>query len=201
PRNCPAPALPLMQTHTKGGEDGGTAHASGDGACQLSLACEVSEASHDKEQAEPLAQATRATLAQAGRARPTDEAGAPHSIPAPLASGSYREAAGAGRAPVGVDPYLAPERQRHQVAQAQAPETPTTATERMAANVRTPAGQAWYARRKVIVEAGFGPIQEARGFRRVLRRGWAKIRGEGRLVCLTHTLRKLWRCGGVLSVA
>ncbi len=70
----------------------------------------------------------------------------------------------------------------------------------MAAKVRTPAGRALYARRKVIVEPVFGQIKEVRGFRRFLLRGLAHIRGEWSLVCLTHNLLKLWRYGRMLSV-
>ena len=77
----------------------------------------------------------------------------------------------------------------------------TTAKERMAAKVRTPEGKAFYARRKVIVEPVFGQIKEARGFRRFLLRGLAKLRGEWRLVCLTHHLLKLWRYGSAPSTA
>ena len=83
--------------------------------------------------------------------------------------------------------------------QAEAPEMPSTVQERMAAKVRTPAGKALYAKRKVIEEPVFGHIKEARGFRRFLLRGLAAIRGEWRLVCLTHNLLKLWRYGRVLS--
>jgi len=102
---------------------------------------------------------------------------------------------------LGVDPYMATERQRPQAPPTAAPEVPGTAKERMAAKVRTPAGKALYARRKVIVEPVFGQIKEARGFRRFLRRGLQKIRGEWRLVCLGHNLLKLWRYGGAQSVA
>ena len=70
---------------------------------------------------------------------------------------------------------------------------PATAKERMAAKVRTAAGRALYARRKVIVEPVFGQIKEARGFHRFLLRGLDNIRGEWCLVCLTHNLLKLWR--------
>jgi hypothetical protein len=42
----------------------------------------------------------------------------------------------------------------------------------------------------------FGQIKEARGFRRFLLRGLDQIRGEWRLVCLTHNLLKIWRYGG-----
>ena len=82
-----------------------------------------------------------------------------------------------------------------------ASDAPTTAKERMAAKVRTPEGKAFYARRKVIVEPVFGQIKEARGFRRFLLRGVAKLRGEWRLVCLTHNLLKLWRYGSASSTA
>ena len=60
-------------------------------------------------------------------------------------------------------------------------------------------GKALYARRKVIVEPVFGQIKEARGFRRFLLRGLEKIRGDWRLVCLTHNLLKVWRYGSAQS--
>ena len=53
----------------------------------------------------------------------------------------------------------------------------------MRAKLRTESGRAVYAQRKTIVEPVFGQIKEARGFRRFLLRGLAKIRGEWRLVC------------------
>ncbi len=71
----------------------------------------------------------------------------------------------------------------------------------MAAKVRTPQGQALYARRKVSVEPVFGQIKEGRGFRRFLLRGLTNIRGEWRLVGLTQNLLKMWRYGwGVSAV-
>jgi DDE family transposase len=88
---------------------------------------------------------------------------------------------------------MAPGRQRPHVPETEEAEVLTTAKARMAAKVRTPAGRALYARRKVVVEPVFGQIKEARGFRRFLLRGLAKIRGEWCLVCLTHNLLKLWR--------
>ncbi len=72
---------------------------------------------------------------------------------------------------IGFDPYMATGRQRHHAPEAEVPEPPATAKERMAAKVRTPEGRTLYARRKVIVEPVFGQIKEARGFRRFLLRG------------------------------
>ena len=88
---------------------------------------------------------------------------------------------------------MATGRQRHHVPDVAGAEAPITAKERMAAKVQSPEGRALYARRKVIVEPVFGQIKEARGFRRFLLHGLAKIRGEWCLVCLTHNLLKVWR--------
>jgi len=84
---------------------------------------------------------------------------------------------------------------KHHEPEAEASAAPTTARERMAAKVRTPEGKALYARRQVIVEPVFWSDQRSAGFRRFLLRGLAKVRGEWRLVCLTHNLLKLWRYG------
>jgi len=124
----------------------------------------VTDATNDKQQAEPLAQATLATLAQAGIEQPKDEAGDVQLIPATLDNGYYSETAVQALEDLGFDPYIAPGRQKHHEPEAEASDAPTTAKERMAAKVRTPEGKAVYARRKVIVEPVCGQIKEARGF-------------------------------------
>ena len=191
--NFTDPELQIMRTNNKGWEYCGNAQASVDGAHQIILACDVTAESNDKRQAEPMAQLTVAHLEQAGMAMPTDAAGAAQRIPATYDSGYYSAAAASAVEQVGFDPYMATGRQRHHAPEAEGTEPPATAKERMAAKVRTPAGRALYARRKVIVEPVFGQIKEARGFRRFLLRGLDNIRGEWRLVCLTHNLLKLWR--------
>lgn len=113
-------------------------------------------------------------------------------------SGYYSEAATQALEALGFEPYIATARQRHHASEPEALESSATATERMAAKVRSPAGQALYRRRKVIVEPVFGQIKEARGFRRFLLRGLDKVRGEWRLVCVGHNLLKLWRYGSAL---
>ena len=193
--NFTAPELPIMRTNNKGWEYCGNAPARVDGACQIIVACDVTDAANDKQQAEPLAQATQANLAQAGIELPTDEPGAAHPIPATLDNGYDSEAAVEALERFGFDPYIATERQRHHTLEAEASVAPATAKERMAAKVRTLAGRALYARRKVIVEPVFGHIKDARGFRRFLLRGLPNIRGEWRLVCLTHNLLTIWRHG------
>ena len=198
--NCTAPELHIMQTNNKGWEYCGNAQASVDGACQIILACDVTDAANDKQQAVPVAHATLTTLAQAGLEPPQDEAGKAQAIPATLDTGYDSEAAAQALEDLGFDPYMATGRQKHHAPEAEASDAPATAKERMAAKVRTPEGKALYARRKVIVEPVFGQIKEVRGFRRFLLRGLEKIRGEWRLVCLTHNLLKLWRYGSAQSV-
>jgi transposase len=194
------PELRIMRLPNKGWAYCGNAQASVDGACQIILACDVTDATNDKQQAEPLAQATLATLAQAGMEQPKDAAGDVQLIPATLDNGYYSETAVQALEDLGFDPYIAPGRQKHHELEAKANDTPTTAKERMAAKVRTPEGNAVYARRKVIVEPVFGQIKEVRGFRRFLLRGLKNLRGEWRLVCLTHNLLKIWRYGRVVNV-
>lgn len=199
--SCTDPELGIMQTNHKGWDSCGNAQASVDGAYQSIVACDVTAEANDKQQAAPMAQWTVTQLEPAGIAIPPDATGATQKMPATYDSGYYSEAAAAAVEQWGFAPYMAPGRQRHHVLEPQVPETPTTAKERMAAQVRTPEGRVVYARRPGIVEPVCGQSKEARGFRRFLLRGLAKIRGEWRLVCLTHTLLKLWRYGWVPGAA
>jgi hypothetical protein len=187
-----------MPTNNKGWDYCGNAQASVDETCQIIVSCDVTDATNDKQQAEPMAQATLLTLSQAGIEPPRDDTGAAQAIVATLDSGYYSEAAVLALETMGFDPYMATGRQRHHDPEAPVPQEPVTAKARMAAKVRTPEGKALYARRKVIVEPVFGQIKEARGFRRFLLRGLDNIRGEWRLVCLTHNLLKIWRYGCVV---
>jgi transposase len=187
------PELGIMQTNNKGWDYCGNAQVSVDEAYQIIVACDVTAEANDKQQAVPMAQLTVAQLEQAGIKTPKDATGAAQKIPATYDSGYYSEAAAAAVEQLGFAPYMATGRQRHQVPEAEVAEAPTTAKERMAAKVQSPEGRALYAKRKVIVEPVFGQSKEARGFRRFLLRGLAKIRGEWCLVCLTHNLLKVWR--------
>src|SRR4051812_18838235 len=202
--NFTDPELRIMKTANKGWEYCGNAQASVDGACQIILACDVTDRCNDQQQAAPMAQATRGQLDAAGMAPGADETGTRPLIPAALDTGYFSESAVADLEAEGFDPYIAPERQRHNVAPAgsaaepataESTASPVTAKERMRAKLSTASGRAVYARRKTIVEPVFGQIKEARGFRRFLLRGLAKIRGEWRLVCLTHNLLRIWRYG------
>ena len=79
--NFTDPELHIMQTKKKGWGYCGNAQASVDGAYQIIVACDVTDATNDKQQAEPMAQVMRANLAQAGIERPKDDAGGIEKIP------------------------------------------------------------------------------------------------------------------------
>lgn len=198
------PELKMMPQSNKGWDYASNAQLSVDGQCQIIVACFVTAAVNDQQQAIPLAEASRVSLQQAGVAWPRDAAGQVQKVPATLDSGFFSAAAVAGLEERGFDPYIATKRQKHHVEQAspagEALGEPVTAKERMAAKVATAVGKALYARRKVIVEPVLGQIKGARGFRRFSVRGLEKINGEWRLVCLTHNLLKIWRYGCAFSV-
>ena len=192
------PELKMMPQSNKGWDYTTNAQLAVDGEQQIIVACYVSDAVNDKEQAVPLAQATRENLRQAAVALPTEANGEAKKIPATLDSGYYSEQAVQGMEKEGFDPYMATGRQKHnqgQPAAVAAPRLPeqATAKERMQAKVRTPEGQKLYAQRKTIVEPVFGQIKGARGFRRFSFRGLLKIGAEWSLLCLTHNLLKIWR--------
>lgn len=200
--NFTDPALKIMKTANKGWDYCGNAQLVVEGACQIILSCDVVAAANDKEQAVPLARAALANLEQAGIARPQDAAGQVLPLLDLLDSGYYSERATRELEELGLDPYLATERQRHQASllSGETGAAPPTAKEQMTAKLRTTLGRAVYALRKGIVEPVFGQIKGVRGFRRFLLRGLAKVRGEWRLVCLTHNLLKLWRYGCAATI-
>jgi transposase len=193
--------LHIMPTNHKGWDYCGNAQASTDGAYQVILACDVTDAPNDKQQAEPMAQATLANLDQAVIERPKHDSGQEQAIPATLDNGYYSEAAAQALEDLGFDPYIAAGRHKHHEPEAEVSAEAATAKERMAAKVRTPEGKALYSRRKVMVEPVFGQVKEDRGFRRFLLRGLKKIRGEWSLVCMTHNLLKIWRYGWARQTA
>ena len=79
--------LHIMRTNNKGWDYCGNAQASVDEACQIILACDVTDETNDKKPAAPMAQATLETLEQAGMERPTDDRGEPKAIVATLDNG------------------------------------------------------------------------------------------------------------------
>ena len=105
-----------------------------------------------------------------------------------------------------IDCYIATGKQKHDEYRQPCSRGPlprnATRVERMKRKLQTKVGRAIYATRKTIVEPVFGQIKEARGFRRFLLRGLAKVRGEWALVCLTHNNAERYtgtQCGYLFS--
>lgn len=96
-----------------------------------------------------------------------------------------------------IEPYIATERSRHHEMPI-APKGPIPREKKrdirylMKRKLSTLAGRAVYRKRMMTVEPVFGQIKEARGFRRFLLRGLAKVRGEWALITTTHNLLKLY---------
>lgn len=95
--------------------------------------------------------------------------------------------------------YVATARQKHGTASATSDAKTTTLprTRAMKERLRRGGFRSRYRLRKQTVEPVIGQIKEARGFRRFLMRGLAKVTGEWSLLCAVHNLIKLARARGV----
>ena len=195
--NFTDPEAKIMKQSNKGFDYSYNAQAVVDGANQIIVAPDVTPAPNDKEQAVPMAQAALNNLEAAGIQRPMASDGTPTPIPNTADTGYFSAKAVAGLEQLGMDPYVAVERQKHHVAvvtsETTAPAPEASVKEKMQHKLRTAAGKALYAARKQIVEPVFGQIKFARGIRQFLLRGLEKVSAEWQLICLTHNLLKIWR--------
>jgi transposase len=95
------------------------------------------------------------------------------------------------------EPFIPRERTKHSDPPDPAPRgrIPDNASvvDRALRKLKTKVGQQTYSKRKETIEPVFGQIKEARGIRAFLLRGLQKVKGEWKLVCLTHNILKLWR--------
>jgi transposase len=169
------PELKIMPQSNKSFEYSGNAQVVVDDACQIIVACDVVLQTNDKQQAVPMAQQALANLQAAGIERPVDEGGQVQKIVNAADTGYFSEKAVSGLEALGLDPYIATERQKHHgpaAATAMAPlPASATAPEKMRAKLRTVRGRAVYGLRKGVVEPVFGQIKGVRGFRRFSLRG------------------------------
>ena len=98
-----------------------------------------------------------------------------------------------------IDAFITPQKEKHTQPQPPAPRGRIpqylSVRDRMRRKLQTKAGRAVYRKRKVIVEPVLGQIKAARGFRRFLLRGLAKVKGEWLLVTLAHNVCKLFQAG------
>jgi hypothetical protein len=151
-----------------------------DAESQVIVACEVVAKQNDSEQLVGMVDQIEANLG----ARPAQlSADANYCSEANLVALEER----------GVEPYLATGRQKHgessPTSNEKAKQGPRTTA--MREKLRAQGHASPYRLRKQTVEPVAGQIKEARGFRRFLQRGIAKVRAEWALVCAAHNLLKL----------
>ena len=151
---------------------------------QLIVGQAVTQQANDKEQLQPMVEATEGQAGQKPQAVLADSG---------YCSEDNLKYLGRRR----IDGYVATGRQEHgqdRVACKRGP-LPRGASrvERMKRKLQTQVGQRIYATRKAIVEPVFGQIKQVRGFRQFLLRGLNKVRMEWAMVCLTHNILKMYR--------
>jgi transposase len=185
-RNFTDPESRIMKDGaTKAFEQAYNAQAAVDGHAQVIVACDVTQAATDVDQFLPMVAQVEGNTGQRPDAVLAD-------------AGYFSEANITAPAVQGLALYVPPDRQSHgQPSPAAAPtraaKSPVAAAMRQ--TLATRVGRALYALRKALVEPVFGQIKEVRRFRRFALRGVVKVRGEWRLICLTHNLLKLYRAG------
>lgn len=147
----------------------------------LILAAELTQEQNDVGQLEPMVEATRANLA---------EAGLKGRIGTLLADAGYwsEDHVAAVEGSGGPRLLIAP---MHPTTGSTRTRYPTRA--RMHRRLARMSGRARYRRRGAIVEPVFGQFKDGRGIRRLSRRGRTACQSEWRLVSATHNLLKLWR--------
>lgn len=195
-RNFTDPESKIMKTSNKGFDQCGNAQAVANEQ-QIIVAADVTDQANDVRQTIPLTEQTVANL---------DDAGVTKNIKSFTADSGYFSEENMDSVDSNDrinDSFIATGRQKHNDP---VPDSPKgrppknlTAKQKMARRNRTKKGRAEYARRKVIIEPVFGQIKEGLGFRKFLLRGLEKMKGEWKLVCLTHNLLKLFRSGALAT--
>jgi hypothetical protein len=170
-----------MKVSNKGFDQCGNAQALANEE-QIILAADVTPQANDKRQVVPMVEQSQANLQAAG----------------------VEEKIGAFDADTGYFSeenvsHIATERLKHHekipLVPKGRPPKDLTVKQRMARKLRTKKGRETYAKRKGMIEPIIGQIKQARNFRQFLLRGMEKMRGEWRLICMTHNLLKLFQSG------
>ena len=176
----------MVDTATKGFVQGYNAQAAVDAKAQVIVAAEVTDEPNDKEQVGPAVEQIEKNLGELPRELSAD-------------AGYYSESNVTTLEDAGVEAFIPPQKQRHTSTALPPPRGRMPAglsvKDRMLRKLRTKRGRGKYSKRKEVVEPVFGQIKGPRGFRQFLLRGIEKVRGEWRLICLTHNILKLWRSG------
>lgn len=152
----------------------------------LVVAADVTQATNDKEQVEPMVAKIRALPAGLNQ---------PEKLLAD--TGFYSEKNVAACRAARIDPLIAVGRDEHhphwrERFEEPAPmREPATHVEQMRHALKTKMGRAAYALRKQTVEPVFGIIKAVMGFRQFMLRGLENVRNEWTLVCLAWNLKRM----------
>jgi myosin heavy subunit len=186
--NFTDPESRIMKVSNKGFDQCGNAQAVANEE-QIIIAADVTPQANDKRQVVPMVEQSKENLQAAGV---DEQIGAFDAD-----TGYFSEENVSYLEGEQIDPHIATERLKHHEKIPLAPKgripKDLTAKQRMARKLRTKKGRETYAKRKGMIEPIFGQIKHARGFRQFLLRGMEKMRGEWRLLCLTHNLLKLFQ--------
>ena len=185
--NFTDPESKIMKVSNKGFDQCGNAQAVANGE-QVIIAADVTPQANDKRQVVPMVEQSKKNLQAAG----VDEKIGAFDAD----TGYFSEENVSYMEGERIDGHIATERLKHHekiplVPKGRPPNDLTT-KQRMARKLRTKRGRETYAKRKGMIEPIFGQIKQARGFRQFLPRGMDQMRGEWRLVCMTHNLLKLF---------
>ncbi len=179
------PETSIMKANNKGFDQCGNAQAAVDRENQVIVAADVTNEPNDKKQFKPMVKQAKQNV---GRDKHIDKLSSD--------SGYFSEDNVKWAERRNLDVYVATGRLKHNQ---QVPPHPRgrppaglTVKERMARKLRTKKGRETYAERKWISEPVFGQIKRGLGFTQFLLNGIAKMRGEWRMVCMAHNLRKLY---------
>lgn len=191
-RNFTDPESKIMKTSNKGFDQCGNAQAVANES-QIILAADVTDQANDVRQVQPMVNQTLSNLDA------VEVTGSVGNFTADTGYFSEENMESLDANDRIVDVFIATGRQKHNEP---APPSPTgrppkneTAKQKMARRNRTKKGRKEYARRKAIIEPVFGQIKNCQGFRQFLLRSLQSMKGEWKLVCLTHNLLKLFRSG------
>lgn len=182
--NFTDPETSIMKSSNKGFDQCGNAQAAVDREHQVIVAADVTPEPNDKKQWVPMLKQAQRNL---GRGRKIRKASADN--------GYYSDDNVRWAADQKLDVYIATGKIKHNEKVSPCPRgrppDGLTVQARMARKLRTKKGRETYAQRKWITEPVFGQIKRGLGFVQFLLNGMEKMRGEWRLVCMAHNLRKL----------
>jgi transposase len=174
-RNFTDPESRIMTTRN-GVIQGWNAQAAVDGCAQIIVAHGLIQTTSDHGQVVPLVDGIAANL---GRTPIQVSADCGYLSEANLAALGARD----------IDGYIATGRAKHPTADNGKAGGPLT--QAMRKKIADGGFETPYRLRKQIVEAVFGQIKQARGFRQFLLRGVEKVRAEWAMICTAHNLTKL----------